>query len=46
MEWSGEGRGREKGFGCGEEGHYVTKCPKASPIIVFHVGNWTFVITV
>ena len=38
-EWVGVGRGRGKCFGCGEEGHYVGQCLKASPRKCFSCGE-------
>ena len=36
--WVGVGRGRGRCFGCGEEGHYVGQCLKASPRKCFSCG--------
>ena len=38
-EWVGVGRGRGKCFGCGEEGHYVGQCLKASTRKCFSCGE-------
>ena len=38
-EWIGVGRGRGKCFECGEEGHYVAQCLKASPRKCFSYGE-------
>ena len=36
--WVGVGRGKGRCFGCGEEGHYVGQCLKASPRKCFSCG--------
>ena len=38
--WVGVGRGKERCFGCGEKGHYVGQCLKASPRKCFPAGKW------